>query len=165
MSSSGSETNSTQQSSSQSSSGNGSYPREVAVNTGTATEHQEEDTVKGDDVEKRKITLLRAYSGRKTEAYMSNTARELRKQFRMVIAPRVKFVRDSKKFGTFDQPDFSSEDCWQNDLFDRMPRLRNISDRKRASLWMTYRRNMRKELSNLQAKWTSGIKKEFLKRK
>ena len=140
-----------------------SYPDEIAVGNGVAT--VQDDTMRGDEVERRKITLLRAYSQNSREKFMSNTAREMRKQLRMVISPKVKFVRDSKIFGSFDKPDFSSANCWQNELYDRIPSLRNISDSKRAVLWMTYKRNLRKELSNQQAKWTSAIKKEFLKRK
>ncbi len=140
-----------------------SYPDEIAVGNGVAT--VQDDTMRGDDVERRKITLLRTYSLNSRERYMHNTAREMRKQLRMVISPKVKFVRDSKIFGSFDKPDFSSANCWQNELYDRIPSLRNISDSKRAVLWMTYKRNLRKELSNQQAKWTSSIKKEFLRRK
>ena len=162
MSLSTNQTSSTTSRSSQSGSSQG-YPSEIAVGNEVATVL--DDTMRGDDVERRKITLLRAYSQNSREKFMPNTAREMRKQLRMVISPKVKFVRDSKIFGAYDKPDFSSPNCWQNELYDRIPSLRNVSDAKRAVLWMTYRRNLRKELSNQQAKWTSGIKKEFFKRK
>ena len=126
-----------------------------------------QDTSESDDVEKRKMTLMRAYARGSTNATKMNesTMRSLTKAVRLVIIPKVKFLPGLKGFGSFEQPDFTSKKCWANRVFDRIANLKNASDIKKAEVWMMYRSKVKEQFSLHRSSVTMKIKLAFVKGK
>ena len=90
-----------------------------------------------------------------------STLRTLSKSLRKVIIPHVKFVQCSKVFGAFDQPDFTSPECWHNKLFGNIPSLCNATDEMKAQVWMTYRAKLKDQFSLHRSGVTLKIKRKF----
>ena len=123
-----------------------------------------QDTSASDDVEKRKMTLMQAYARGPTITTKINesTMRSLTKAVRLVIIPKVKFLPGLKGFASFEQPDFTSEKCWANKVFDRIANLKNASDIKKADVWMIYCSKVKEQFSLHRSSITMKIKLAFV---
>ena len=109
----------------------------------------------------RQMELVRVYSQGNKLMNNESTIRTLAKSLRKVIIPQVKFVQCSKVFGSFDQPDFTSPQCWQNKLFSNIPSLNNATDEMKAQVWMTYRGKLKEQFSLHRSGVTLKIKRKF----
>ena len=109
----------------------------------------------------RQMELVRVYSQGNKLIKNESTMRTLAKSMRKVIIPQVKFVQCSKVFGSFDQPDFTSAQCWQNKLFSNIPSLNNATDEMKAQVWMTYRGKLKEQFSLHRSGVTLKIKRKF----
>ena len=74
----------------------------------------------------------------------------------------MKFVSTSKAFGSFEQPDFTDNNCWVNKLFANIVTLRGASDKMKAEVWMTYRAKIKEQFSLHRSSSTLKIKRKFL---
>ena len=88
--------------------------------------------------------------------------RSLTRAVCLVILPKVKFLAGGKGFGSFEQPDFTNPSCWVNKVFDRMPHLKNASDKMKAEIWMTYHSKIKEQFSLHRSGVTLRIKKAFM---
>ena len=114
-----------------------------------------------EDRSTRQMELVRVYSQGNKLVKNESTMRTLAKSLRKVIIPQVKFVQCSKVFGSFDQPDFTSAQCWQNKLFSNIPSLNNATDEMKAQVWMTYRGKLKEQFSLHRSGVTLKIKRKF----
>ena len=127
-------------------------------------EVEEEDTTnpEEEDRSKRQMELIRVYSEGTQLLKNDTTLRTLTKSLRKLIIPHVKFVQCSNKvFGSFDQPDLTSADCWQNKLFSNIPSLNNARDEMKAQVWMTYKSRLKEQFSLHRSGVTLKIKRKF----
>lgn len=120
------------------------------------------DTREGDDIDKRKLNLMKVYSQGLTVVRNDNTKTTILNSVRSIIIPHVKFVTTSKVFGSFEQPDFTDENCWQNKLFGNIVTLKGASDKMKAEVWMTYRAKIKEQFSLHRSSTTLKIKRKFL---
>ena len=114
-----------------------------------------------EDRSTRQMELVRVYSQGNKLIKNESTMRTLAKSLRKVIIPQVKFVQCSKVFGSFDQPDFTSAQCWQSKLFSNIPSLNNATDEMKAQVWMTYRGKLKEQFSLHRSGVTLKIKRKF----
>lgn len=121
----------------------------------------EEGDKEQEDRSKRQMELIRVYSQGTQLLKNDTTLRTLTKSLRKLIIPHVKFVQCSKVFGSFDQPDFTSADCWQNKLFSNIPSLHNARGEMKAQVWMTYRSKLKEQFSLHRSGVTLKIKRKF----
>lgn len=123
----------------------------------------EADTFEQDEPEKRRNNLRRVYMNNEPEPFHETQLTTFKKSLRMYILPKVKFVKDNtKNLGSYDKPDFTDRNCWQNVLFSKMGMLANASDGKKARTWMAYKRKLKMEFSNVRAHVTKRIKANFM---
>lgn len=110
---------------------------------------------------KRRMELIKVY--RKGAGINKNesTLRTLTKSLRKIILPELKFLGGSKVFGSFDLPDFTDPNCWQNKLYANIPSLRDATDSLKAEVWMTYRAKLKEQFSLHRSGVTLKIKKKF----
>ena len=120
------------------------------------------DTREGDDIDKRKLNLMKVYSQGLTVVRNENTKTTILNSVRSIIIPHVKFVTTGKVFGSFEQPDFTDDNCWQNKLFGNIVTLRGASDKMKAEVWMTYRAKIKEQFSLHRSSTTLKIKRKFL---
>ena len=111
--------------------------------------------------EQRQMKLIKVYSQGSTLSKNDTTLRTLAKSLRKVILPQVKFIQCSKVFGSFEQPDFTDNHCWQNKLYANIPSLNNASDTFKAEVWMTYRAKLKDQFSLHRSGVTLKIKRKF----
>lgn len=111
--------------------------------------------------EQRQMKLIKVYSQGSSLAKNDTTLRTLAKSLRKVILPQVKFIQSSKVFGSFEQPDFTDNHCWQNKLYATIPSLNNASDTLKADVWMTYRAKLKDQFSLHRSGVTLKIKRKF----
>ena len=127
--------------------------------SGGRSEDEEEE--RGRERTKRQMELIKLYSQNTKLNKNDTTLRTLSKSLRKIIIPHVKFVQSSKVFGSFDQPDFTSSDCWQNRLFGNIPSLSNATDEMKAKVWITYRSKLKEQFSLHRSGVTLKIKRKF----
>ena len=120
------------------------------------------DTNKDSETNHRKMNLIKTYSLGITVPKNEDTTRALTKAVRKLIVPKIKFVGNGKMFGSFEQPDFSHPECWVNKVFSTVPSIDGLSDRKKAEMWMTYRKNVKEQFSLHRSGVTIKIKNKFL---
>ena len=117
-------------------------------------------------INERKIGLIQEYSKDRGNTTMNETTmKSLTRAVRLVIIPKLKFIAGGKGFGSFEQPDFTQPNCWVNKLFDRIANLKSASDKKKAEIWMTYRKKIKEQFSLHRSAKTLKIKNAFLKGK
>ena len=122
---------------------------------------EHDDAKQEEERNKRQMQLIRVYSQGTQLLKNDTTLRTLTKSLQKLIIPHVKFVQCSKVFGSFDQPDFTSADCWQNKLFSNIPSLNNARDEMKAQVWMTYRSKLKEQFSLHRSGVTLKIKRKF----
>ena len=125
----------------------------------------DQDTKEGDDIEKRKSNMRRAYDDEVKMKLDANSLRTLKSILRREIIPMVKFVPESNSFGAFEKPDFSSPECWQNKLFEKMPKLMEQGDTYKVKYWMTYKSHLKTEFANVRGIVNKKIKAVFMNSK
>ena len=118
-------------------------------------------TIQSND--KKKMDLINKYGTGKTLEYNKSTMQTINRAVRKVLLPRMKFLTTSKHFGSFDQPDFTDENCWVHRVFNQLGSLKNVSDNKKAEIWMTYRMKMKEQFSLHRSSVTVNLKAVFLK--
>ena len=123
------------------------------------------DSIEGDDLERRRTVLLKAYDTEVKTKMNKNKLCALKGILRKVVIPNVKFVGDSKSLGSFEKPDFTSEDCWQNELFKKIPCLANLTDKEKVINWKTYKTQLKMEFGNVRGVVTKKIKMIFMNSK
>lgn len=117
------------------------------------------------DRELRKARLLKAYDTEVKDKIQKNTLAALKDVLRRDIIPKVKFVGGSKSLGSFEKPDFTNPDCWQNQLFNKVPQLSRTNELNRVKLWITYKSRMKMEFGNVRGVVTKKIKGLFMESK
>ena len=115
--------------------------------------------------DQRKMVLIQKYSDGKTMSFNKSTLQSINRAVRKVLLPRMKFLSDSKCFGSFEQPDFSDPNCWVHRVFNELSTLKNAPDKKKAEIWMTYRSKLKEQFSLHRSSITSQIKLNFVKGK
>lgn len=122
-----------------------------------------DDTTEEDNVERRKMNLIKVYSEGNVRLKNESTMNSLTRAVRRKIIPHLKFIQANKQFGSFDQPDFSDTNCWVNKVFAEIPTLNQASDRVKAEIWMTYRTKVKEQFTQHWSGVTLKIKRKFLK--
>lgn len=120
------------------------------------------DTMPTDPKEDRIMNLKRVYAEKIVERSSKDTERMLKRVLRTSIIPQVKFVYDGKAFGSYHKPDFTNEGCWQSVLFDQIETMKNVSDGKKAKIWMTYCKSLKQEFSNARGRVMTEMRKAFM---
>jgi hypothetical protein len=115
--------------------------------------------------DQRKMVLIQKYSDGKTMSFNKSTLQSINRAVRKVLLPRMKFLSNSKCFGSFEQPDFSDPNCWVHRVFNELSTLKNAPDKKKAEIWMTYRSKLKEQFSLHRSSITSQIKLNFVKGK
>ena len=130
----------------------GSVPQSISTETSSHNT---------DSRSRRQMSLIKSFSEGRTLTRNENTMRILMKNVRKLILPEVKFVPTNKGFGTFEQPDFTDDNCWMNHLFANIPTLKNATDTMKAEVWMTYKSKIKNEFSLHRSAVTLKIKRKF----
>ena len=135
----------------------------IVTPVSNVTSSSDGDTFPTDDSDQRRMVLIQEYSKASSSTSMNeSTMKSLTRAICLVILPKVKFLPGGRGFGSFDQPDISNPNCWVNRVFDRMPHLKNASDRKKAEIWMTYRSKIKEQFSLHRSGVTLKMKKAFI---
>ena len=122
-----------------------------------------QETKEGDDIKKRKMHLINVYKeGGKVNRNKSMIP-NLNASVRKAVLSHVKFTDSKKGFGTFEQPDFTSNRCWINAIFKEMRHLRDATDREKAEYWVAYRSDVRTQFQQYRSTKTKAIKNIFMK--
>ena len=111
--------------------------------------------------ESQKHDLLEIYSSGVKRAFHKSTLQSINKAVRKIILPKIKFLPGTKAFGGYDMPDLTSEDCWVNRVFDEI-NMGNLSTRKKAEVWMTYRNKVKDQFGLHRSSVTVKIKKRYV---
>ena len=131
-------------------------------------ENREEESTNEDastdqnDIEMRRTILLKAYDTEVKKKISKSLLVALKDTLRRDIIPQVKFVGNSKSLGSFEKPDFTSPDCWQNTFFRKIPSIRKSNDIAKVQLWLTYKSHLKMEFGNIRGVVTKKIKGVFM---
>ncbi len=139
-----------------------SVPGSVITNESS---YSVEDTTAEDDPGKRQMNLIKVYSEGNVRLKNEATMKSLTRAVRRKIIPHLKFIKGTKQFGSFDQPDFSDANCWVNKIFAEIPTLNQASDRVKGEIWMTYKAKIKDQFTQHRSSVTLKIKRKFLKGK
>ena len=115
--------------------------------------------------ELNRMKLIKKYSDCQTLTYQKSTMQSINRAVRLVLLPRMKFVSSSKSFGSFEQPDFTDNNCWVHRVFDQLGTLKNAPVKKKAELWMTYRTKIKEQFNLHRSLVTQKLKTIFVKGK
>ena len=88
-------------------------------------------TIGTTECDQRKMVLIQKYSDGKTMSFNKSTLQSINRAVRKVLLPRMKFLSNSKCFGSFEQPDFSDPNCWVHRVFNELSTLKNAPDKKK----------------------------------
>ena len=111
------------------------------------------------------MKLIQKYTTGEPAAFSESTLQSINKVVRSVLIPRMKFIETSKRFGTFEQPDFSDDTCWVHRVFDKLGALKNATETRKAEIWMAYRTKISKQFGVHRANITAYLKTTFIKGK
>ena len=120
------------------------------------------DTVSTDELNLRKMAMIEAYESGNKSAFNKNTMSSFNRAIRKLAIPHIKFLETSKGFGSFEKPDFSDEECWVNKIFEFV-NMANTTDKRKVSVWMTYRNKVKEQFSLHRSSVTSKVKEKFVK--
>ena len=125
---------------------------------------KEADTTSDDPRGARIVVMKKAYKDGLREVPLNSTWKSIEHQMKILeVMHKVKFVKEGNSFGSFNRPDFTNEKCWETMLWDMMPGIRGLSDRKKCIKWCTYLRAMKKKFSDYKTNLAMKQKKAFLK--
>lgn len=143
----------------------GDNSTETSVGTTTTTESTVEidDTDCTDDVNSRKMNISRWYDKGTTMEKTKESKATVRRAFRNFILPQMKFIKQGRNFGSFEQPDFTNNNCFVNHLFKAMPEIQDQSDRYKACYWNTYKGVCKQQMSQHRSSVTHAQKQNFIK--
>ena len=120
------------------------------------------DTTSSDSRNARVVNLVKVYGEGLSFPKNETTEKSIKKIFRTVVLPDLKFVQTAKKFASFDQPDFSDPASIGNLVFNKIPTLAKCTDRVKAKTWITYRSTMKDMLSMHKSKVTVQMKTKMV---
>ena len=120
------------------------------------------DTTAKDTKHMREMNLIKAYADGIGMPRDKDFERSLKKNFRAVLLPKVKFIQTGKNFGSFEQQNLTEKDCIANELFNMLPDIAQASDRTKAKYWITYRGKLKEMVSSHKAKATLAMKKKVI---
>lgn len=115
--------------------------------------------------ETKRLKLIERYGTNQVMPINKSSLTSINRAVRKVILPRMKFASTSKSFGSFDQPDFTDPDCWIHKVFGQLGSFKNLSDVKKAEIWMTYRAKVKEQFGLHRSAVTLGLKKVFVQGK
>lgn len=115
--------------------------------------------------DRRKLKLIEKYSSGRILEFNKSSLQSINRAVRKVLVPRMKFLSTSKSFGSFEQPDFTDPNCWIHRVFNQLGAYKDLSDTKKAELWMTYRSKVKEQFSLHRSTVTLALKNIFIKGK
>lgn len=110
----------------------------------------------------RILNLMKVYGEGNGVPKDDEVEKMIKKNFRSIILPDVKFVQTGKGYGSFEQQDLTDKHCIANRLFDLIPTIIDQSDRVKAQHWISYRACLKEILSTHKAKATMAMKKKII---
>ncbi len=143
----------------------GDNSTETSISTGTRSHVTVgiDDTDTTDDVNSRKMVISRWYDKGTTMEKTKESKATVRRAFRNVILPQMKFTRQGRNFGSFEQPDFTNNNCFLNYLFEAMPEIKDQTDKYKACYWNTYKGVCKQQMSQHRSSVTHAQKQNFIK--
>ena len=121
-----------------------------------------EDTTAEDERKKRRLVMIKAYSDNIGQQHQDNTMRSINRVLRQMVLPKMKFLENTNKFGSFNRPDFTDPNSWVSKLFTKIPALDNATDRMKCQVWITYKAKIKEQFSLHRSSVTLKIKRAMI---
>ena len=116
--------------------------------------------------DKQKYDLMVRYNDCKTlKPFSKNTLQSINRAVWAVVLPHMKFITSSKRYGSFEQPDFTDPNSFVHRVFNQLGNLKNTNFKTKVNIWMTYRYKIKEQFSLHRSSITSQLKILFLKGK
>ena len=110
----------------------------------------------------RKMNIIQVYAKGDALVKDSELEADMKKNFRSVLLPTIKFIQTGKNFGSFEQQDLTDPSCIASRLFSAFPAIANESDATKARYWITYRAKLKEVVSMHKAKATLIMKRKIM---
>ena len=115
--------------------------------------------------ERKRLKLIERYGGSQVLTFNKSSMTSINRAVGKVLLPRMKFVSTSRAFESFEQPDFTDPNCWIHRVFKQLGAYKDLSDMKKADIWVTYRSKVREQFGLYCSAVTLELKKIFIKGK
>ena len=123
------------------------------------------DTTTGDDMLRRKVVMIDAYTEGVGHTKCNNTQKCINTVLRGAILPKKKFVEEGETFGRFEKPDFRDESSWVSIMYKKIPSFEMMTDRMKCKVWITYRKKIKEQFSLHRSAVTLKIQNAFIQGK
>ena len=121
-----------------------------------------DDTTAEDERKNRRLVMIKAYSDNIGQQHQDNTMRSINRILRQMVLPKMKFLENTNKFGSFNRPDFTDPNSWVSKLFTKIPALDNATDRMKCQVWITYKAKIKEQFSLHRSSVTLKIKRAMI---
>ena len=120
------------------------------------------DTTAEDETPRRRLVMIKAYSDNIGQLHQDNTMRSINRVLRQMVLPKMKFLDNTNKFGSFNRPDFTDTNSWVSKLFAKIPALDRATDRTKCQVWITYKAKIKEQFGLHRSSVTLKIKRAMI---